>query len=58
MRYPIVGEKDLYYRNADKAKSYGIELLAEKSFQENNFTPYTTVTLMRRKITTTAHNKL
>lgn len=52
----ILGEKDLYYRNADKAKSYGIELLAEKSFQENNFTPYTTVTLMRRKITTTAHN--
>ena len=52
----IVGEDDLYYRNADKAKSYGIELLAEKSFQENNFTPYTTVTLMRRKITTTAHN--
>ena len=52
----ILGEKDLYYRNADKAKSYGIELLAEKSFQENNFTPYTTITLMRRKITTTAHN--
>jgi len=48
----IVGEKDLYYRNADKAKSYGIELLAEKSFQDNNFTPYTTATLMRRQITT------
>lgn len=42
-----------YYRNADKAKSYGIELLAEKSFQNNNFKPYTTATLMRRKITIT-----
>ena len=52
----IAGEADLYYRNADKAKSYGIELLAEKSFQDNNFTPYTTATLMRRKITTTEHN--
>lgn len=41
------------FQNADKAKSYGVELLAEKSFQNNNFTPYTTATLMRRKITTT-----
>lgn len=52
----IAGKKDLYYRNADKAKSYGIELLVEKSFQDSNFTPYTTATLMRRKITTTEHN--
>ena len=52
----IAGETNLYYRNADKAKSYGIELLAEKSFQDNNFTPYTTATLMRRKITTTEHD--
>lgn len=49
----FVGEKDLYYRNADKAKSYGIELAVEKSFQDSNFTPYTTATLMRRQITTT-----
>ncbi len=52
----IAGKKDLYYRNADKAKSYGIELAVEKSFQDSNFTPYTTATLMRRKITTTEHN--
>ena len=52
----VIGEDDLNYRNADKAKSYGIELLLEKSLQDSNFTPYTTVTLMRRKITTTAHN--
>ncbi len=50
---PIVGEKDTeLYRNTDKAKSYGIELLLEKSFQDSNFTPYTTATLMRRQITT------
>lgn len=39
------------FQNADKAKSYGVELLAEKNFQSHNFTPYTTLTLMRRKIT-------
>ena len=50
---PIVGEKDTeLYRNTDKAKSYGIELLLEKSFQDSNFTPYTTATLMRRQINT------
>lgn len=49
----INSSKERYYRNADKAKSYGIELLAEKSFQNNNFKPYTTATLMRRKITIT-----
>ena len=50
------GFKEETYRNADKAKSYGIELAVEKSFQDSNFTPYTTATLMRRKITTTEHN--
>jgi len=45
-----------FYRNADKAKSYGVELLAEKSFQNNNFRPYSTATLMRRKITTAKHD--
>lgn len=44
------------FRNTDKAKSYGVELLAEKSFQSNNFTPYTTMTLMRRKITTSEYD--
>ncbi len=48
----VIGEDDLNYRNADKAKSYGIELLLEKSLQDSNFTPYTTATLMRRQITT------
>ncbi len=46
------GLKEETYRNTDKAKSYGIELLAEKSFEDSNFTPYTTATLMRRQITT------
>ena len=51
---PIAGRRNTeLYRNLDKAKSYGVELLAEKSFKNNNFTPYTTMTLMRRKITTT-----
>ena len=50
---PVAGKRNWeLYLNADKAKSYGIELLAEKSFQSNNFTAYTTATLMRRKITT------
>ena len=53
---PSLDKDKSYYRNADKAKSYGVELLAEKSFQNNNFTPYTTATLMRRKITTTEHD--
>lgn len=51
---PDVGEGT--YQNADKAKSYGIELLAEKGFQSNNFIPYTTMTLMRRKITTSEYD--
>jgi len=46
------GVKEEIYRNTDKAKSYGIELVAEKTFQDNNFIPYTTATLMRRQITT------
>lgn len=46
------GLKEEIYRNTDKAKSYGIELLLEKSFQDSNFTPYTTATLMRRQINT------
>ena len=50
------GVNEETYQNADKAKSYGIELLAEKSFQNNNFKPYTTATLMRRKITTAEHD--
>src|SRR5699024_11180269 len=45
----ISGRKGTF-QNADKAKRYGMELLAEKSFQTNNFTPYTAMTLMRRKI--------
>ncbi|HZJ95133.1 MAG TPA: TonB-dependent receptor [Thiopseudomonas sp.] len=44
------------FQNADKAKSYGVELLAEKSFQSNNFRPYTTMTLMRRKITASEYD--
>lgn len=51
---PDVGEGT--FQNADKAKSYGVELLAEKSFQNNNFTPYTTMTLMRRKITSSEYD--
>lgn len=49
----IDSSSDRHYRNADKAKSYGVELLAEKSFENSNFKPYTTATLMRRKITIT-----
>ena len=39
------------YINADKAKSYGLELLAEYGIENTPYTPYLTTTLMRRKIT-------
>lgn len=38
------------YVNADKAKSYGLELLAEYWIEDTPYTPYLTTTLMRRKI--------
>lgn len=50
-----IGGEDIY-RNVDKAKSYGVELVAEKAFEGSGFTPYTTATLMRRKITTPEYN--
>lgn len=39
------------YINADKATSYGLELLAEYWVADTPYTPYMTSTLMRRKIT-------
>lgn len=39
------------YINADKAKSYGLELLVEYWLKDTPYTPYLTTTLMRRKIT-------
>lgn len=39
------------YVNADKAKSYGLELLAEYWIEDTPYTPYLTTTLMRRKVT-------
>lgn len=39
------------YVNADKAKSYGLELLIEYWLKDTPYTPYLTTTLMRRKIT-------
>ncbi len=39
------------YVNADKAKSYGLELLMEYWLKDTPYTPYLTTTLMRRKIT-------
>lgn len=51
----LTGKNIGTFRNVDKAKSYGIELAAEKSFADSGFTPYTTATLMRRQITTPAY---
>lgn len=39
------------YTNADKAKSYGLELLMEYWIADTPYTPYITTTLMRRQIT-------
>lgn len=39
------------YTNADKAKSYGLELLMEYWLKGTPYTPYLTTTLMRRKVT-------
>ncbi|MCO5091357.1 TonB-dependent receptor [Bosea sp. (in: a-proteobacteria)] len=39
-----------YYVNADKATTYGLELLAEYRIGESGFTPYASGTLMRRKL--------
>ena len=39
------------YTNADKAKSYGLELLMEYWIADTPYTPYLTTTLMRRKVT-------
>lgn len=39
------------YINADKATSYGLELLAEYWVADTPYTPYLNTTLMRRKIT-------
>lgn len=39
------------YVNADKAKSYGLELLAEYWVEDTPYTPYLITTLMRRQIT-------
>ena len=38
------------YTNADKATSYGLELLAEYWVADTPYTPYLSTTLMRRKI--------
>lgn len=38
------------YINADKANSYGLELLAEYWIADTPYTPYLTTTLMRRKV--------
>lgn len=38
------------YTNADKATSYGLELLVEYWVEDTPYTPYLTTTLMRRKI--------
>lgn len=39
------------YINADKATSYGLELLAEYWIADTPYTPYLNTTLMRRKVT-------
>lgn len=39
------------YTNADKATSYGLELLAEYWIADTPYTPYLNTTLMRRKVT-------
>ena len=39
------------YSNADKATSYGLELLAEYWVADTPYTPYLNTTLMRRKVT-------
>ncbi len=39
------------YINADKAASYGLEILAEYWVADTPYTPYLTTTLMRRKVT-------
>lgn len=39
------------YINADKATSYGVELLAEYWIADTPYTPYITTTLVRRKVT-------
>ncbi|NLD15172.1 MAG: TonB-dependent receptor [Gammaproteobacteria bacterium] len=44
------GREDIYI-NADKAKSYGLELLVEYWLKDTPYTPYLTTTLMRRKVT-------
>lgn len=39
------------YINADKATSYGLEMLTEYWITDTPYTPYLTTTLMRRKVT-------
>lgn len=39
------------YVNADKAASYGLEILSEYWLADTPYTPYLTTTLMRRKVT-------
>lgn len=39
------------YTNADKATSYGLELVTEYWIEDTPYTPYLNTTLMRRKIT-------
>lgn len=44
-------DSDDIYINADKATSYGLELVTEYWIEDTPYTPYLNTTLMRRKIT-------
>lgn len=50
------GPRTATYQNIDEAKSYGVELLAEKEFAEIGLTPYLSSTIMRRELITPTYN--